>query len=302
MGRKHKTFLFGANGVIGSYLLNHANNDFEGFSKTVSSNSSYSKLNCLNINDLENFAKRINSDFSIIFLIGLAHKKGKGKDLPTFRSVNKQTLVNLITVLEKYEKIPDKIIFASSISVYGERYQTSIYNENLLPNPYSPYGITKLEAEKYLTERYPERTWILRFAPVYHRGFKLNLFRRSKLHNFYYRVGKGNKKLSLCNINNIVTVVSNILNNKISEGIYNVSDNIEYTYNDLLNKFNPDFIIPIPLILLKLLYLLGVITKNNFIKENTIKLLTHNVFPSKKIIDHLILDEGLNYTLNEEFN
>ena len=114
--------------------------------------------------------------------------------------------------------------------------------------------------------------------------------------------GKGNKKLSLCNINNIVTVVSNILNNKVSEGIYNVSDNTEYTYNDLLNKFNPDFIIPIPLILLKLLYLFGVVTKNNFIKENTIKLVTHNVFPSKKIIDHLILDEGLNYTLNEEFN
>ena len=110
--------------------------------------------------------KRIsNDDLSIfpkidvlIFLVGLAHDKGKEADQELFRSVNFDSLMNLIESLESVNNLPDKIIFSSTISVYGERYNQRVYDESLDPNPFSPYAMTKWEAEQYLNENHKERS------------------------------------------------------------------------------------------------------------------------------------------------
>ena len=62
----------------------------------------------------------------------------------------------------------------------------------------------------------------------------LNIQRRCQINGRFYRVGKGNKKLSLCNVENIVFAIQKIINNKIPIGIYNLSDSKPYTYNELL--------------------------------------------------------------------
>ena len=49
---------------------------------------------------------------AFIFLVGLAHKKGKGKELGEFRRINNQTLVNLLSKLDEKNKLPERIIFA----------------------------------------------------------------------------------------------------------------------------------------------------------------------------------------------
>ena len=92
--------------------------------------------------------------------MGLAHAKGKGKDLPEFKKVNYQTLVNLLSALAENNKVPDKIIFASTISVYGEKYHQRIYDEEFEQTPFSPYAITKLEAEQHLLKKYSIRVLI----------------------------------------------------------------------------------------------------------------------------------------------
>ena len=66
----------------------------------------------------------------------------------------------------------------------------------------------------------------------------LNIFRRIKLKNFFFRVGKGNNLLSLCHIGNIILCVKGIMNNKIPNGIYNISDINPYSYNLLLEKYS----------------------------------------------------------------
>ena len=144
----------------------------------------------------------------LIFLVGLAHSKGKKKDLSKFREINYQTLYNLLSSLSKNNKTPRKIIFASTISVYGEKYHQNIYSEALVPKPFSPYAVTKLEAEQYLLKNYSNKSWILRFAPVYSSSFKLNLNRRTKIFNNLYRAGNGGYKLSLCNVKNINSIVT----------------------------------------------------------------------------------------------
>ena len=229
----------------------------------------------------------------LIFLVGLAHKKGKGAELDLFEAVNYRTLVNLFNGLEKKNKLPGKIIFASTVSVYGERNEVSEYNEIIQPKPFSPYALTKLKAEKYLIEKYPERSWVLRFAPVYSQKFMLNIERRVKICSYFYRVGTGDAKFSLCNLKNILTVVERVIENKVPAGVYNLSDRAEYSYNEIIRTMNGARALPIPKILVKLVYILGKISNNTFLKENSLKLIKDNVFPSNKIRQHIELPYGI---------
>jgi nucleoside-diphosphate-sugar epimerase len=233
----------------------------------------------------------------LIFLVGLAHAKGKGADMPVFRSINLQTIVNLLQALEKVHKLPGKIIFASTISVYGERYYHSEYNESLEPEPYSPYAITKLEAEKYLLDNYAGRSWLLRFAPVYSENFTLNIDRRTKINKFFYKAGNGKARLSLCKIDNIMQAMADILEDNVPPGVYNISDPIEYTYTDLLSSQEARYVLRIPKSLIWLVRIGGKLTRNIGIIENSTKLITDNIFSSNKIRRFIDLPHTLNDSL-----
>ena len=147
----------------------------------------------------------------------------------------------------------------------------------------SPYAVTKLEAEQYLLDNFGLKSWILRLSPIYSSDFLLNIYRRTKIGSSFYRVGKSLKKLSLCNIGNVVTVVEGIIKDKVPVGTYNLSDPKEYTYDELLQWQKAKLVLYIPLIAVKLLYHLGKFTNIIFLKENTIKLISDNIFPSEKI-------------------
>ena len=196
--------------------------------------------------------------------------------------------------MDEKNKLPKKIIFASTISVYGEKINQNIYLEDSPAEPFSPYAITKLGAEKFLLNKYITQSWILRLAPVYASNFKLNIKRRTIIGSWFYKVGTGYKKLSLCNLDNIGLTVKSIIENKIPPGVYNLSDAKDYSYNDLLSYVNAKWIIYIPTFLVKGLYIMGKIMNNVFLKENAIKLISNNIFPSNKIRKFIELPSKLN--------
>ena len=75
--------------------------------------------------------------------------------------------------------------------------------------------------EEYIEVNCKSPYFILRLSPVYSDEFKLNIKRRTELKGINYRVGKGDNKLSLCNVKNIVDVVDNIIDGNIqSNEIY----------------------------------------------------------------------------------
>jgi len=230
----------------------------------------------------------------LIYLVGLAHRKGKKSDLNEFNNVNYETLVNLLTFLGSVSKLPDKIIFASTTSVYGEKYDQIIYDENTMPKPFSPYAITKLKAEEYLLKNYSERSWIIRFASSYSPEFLINIYRRTKIGGRFYKVGKGVKKLSLCSFENIRVAFQEIVNENVPIGVYNLSDTKHYSYNELLAWQGASFTLRVPKNIVKILYYFGKLFGNNFLKENTIKLLTDNIYPNNKITAFIELPYVLN--------
>jgi len=286
-----KLLVAGADGMIGQSLVADLSSRY-----SLTTTGFYTKEPEITyIGDLsqkeftDDVAAMCNKPKVLVFLIGLAHKKGKDADYRLFEKVNFITLVNLIEALQEHNKLPEKIIFASSVSVYGERREIMVYNENTETQPFSPYAVTKLKAEKYLVENYPEISWVLRFAPVYSKDFMLNIVRRTKIGPFHYKVGNGKSQLSLCSLKNIHTAIERIISGGVPVGIYNLSDQNNYTYNDILKYVNTNLVFRVPIVLPQLAYYFGLFSNNIFVRENSLKLIKDNVFPSSKIRNHINL-------------
>ena len=278
----------GGSGIIGSYLKQTYNTKNFTF---------FSSKDCdlISNDSIKNFFTNSEQFDILIYLVGLAHRKGKKSDLNEFNNMNYQTLVNLLSFLGSIDNLPNKIIFASTISVYGEKYYQNIYSEDIIPNPSSPYAVTKLKAEQYLLNNYSNRSWILRFAPVYSSTFFLNIDRRTKIGSLFYQVGNGSNKFSICNIKNIKSTIRGIKNNIIPPGVFNISDTRSYDYKELLKWQGASFVLRIPKLIVRFLYYFGKLSGNIFLQENTTKLLTDNIYSNNKIAEFI----DLSYTLND---
>ena len=295
-----RTLILGANGIVGSSIKEFFLNEYSRNTKNTLICPDSRSLNLTKATKVKSYFEKNDKFDNIIFLVAMAHSKGKNKDVDEFRRLNFNTLKNTLDALDYLKKLPQKFIFTSTISVYGEKYFQKLYNEETTKTPFSPYATTKLEAEKYLLSKYQNISWIFRLAPVYSPKFKLNIDRRTKIKNFYYRVGKGNAKLSVCNIKNISICVKEVINNRVDVGIYNISDKHPISYNDLLKFQKANNIISIPRIIFMGLYIFGRVFQNIFLKENCVKLLTDNIFSSKKIQNFIKLEYDISQTAKHD--
>jgi len=291
----NKILIAGGNGFIGKHISKYLQEKYEIYSIGYENYSfnNYEKVDLTQLEEVIKYVKSLPVIDTLIFLTGLAHSKGKNKDYEEFYNINVLTLINLLTILNKGDKLPAKIIFSSTISVYGENWHRETYHEKIGLSPRSPYAKTKMEAENYLLENYKDNSWILRFSPVYAGNFMLNIDRRTIIKNKFYCVGDGKAKLSLLNIQNIEKVIHSIIENKIPSGVYNLADNKTYNYLDLLELQGAGKVLHIPKIIMYLIYKLGQLTKINYLIENSIKLSTDNVFSPDKIHKYLSLDKEL---------
>tara|TARA_Y100000768_G_scaffold388808_1_gene387381 strand:+ start:18677 stop:19558 length:882 start_codon:yes stop_codon:yes gene_type:complete len=290
----YSILIAGANGVIGSYLCEKLNQDFNIIPISKNPNTvDISKVDLCDKDSIKNFFKKDQNFDCLIFLAGRAHKKSRNKDLQKYEDSNFITLKNLLITLDQLHMTPKKVIFASTISVYGENYCKSEYYENSELNPISSYAKTKIKAEKFLLDNFKSVSWILRLSPVYSDSFMLNITRRIKLGNFFFKIGNGKAKFSLCNIINIEEVVRAIIHNNVPLGIYNISDPKNYTYIDLLKYCKVRKFIRIPSFVAGFTYIVSILTRNIYYKESSIKLLTNNIFPSTKIDKYVKLKNYL---------
>lgn len=95
-------------------------------------------------------------------------RKSWGRDFDTYVTENIQATQRLLEAARSAPSQP-RVIFASSSSLYGdaEAYPT---DENTMPRPRSPYGVTKLAAEnlcRLYSANYGLETISLRFFTVY---------------------------------------------------------------------------------------------------------------------------------------
>lgn len=295
-----KILLTGVNGFIGSNIYKELKSKHEvlGISRSKDSKICNQYISCdLTDRDKLKEVLKQHSDIDVIIhCAALAHNKGNDLSFDRFQKVNYGVTKDLIDLSNEYLNLK-QFIFLSTISVYGERMDKSVYVETDECYPKSPYAVAKKKSEEYIKENCKCDYYMLRLAPVYSDEFKLNIQRRTEMKGFNYIVGNGSNKLSLCNIKNIVDAVTNIINGNVDKNeIYNISDEKEYTFKNMLDVNNVSkFNLFIPKFAINILYRINKVTiKKQFIDENSIKLVSDNIYSSNKIRKNIELKYKLN--------
>jgi len=137
-----------------------------------------------------------------------------------------------------------KMVYASSIAIYGHNRKGETLTEESEAKPHGAYGESKYMAEqviKAFAAANKRLTYtILRFGVMYGVGYYQNSFMRVfkmiKENKMRY-IGNGENHLVLVNVNDAVAAMLEVMDNdKSNNRTYNVSDGVAYTQKSLFKK------------------------------------------------------------------
>jgi nucleoside-diphosphate-sugar epimerase len=224
-----KIFITGVNGFVGQNLAPYLAKYFhlQGISRTKTSNS----LNYENF-----FQKKVAYDAMI-------HLAGKAHDLKNVASPKDYYEANFELTKQLFDAFlgseASVFIFMSTVKAAADKV-VGVLTEETVPNPKTHYGMSKRQAEQYiLSHKLPEgkRVYILRPCMIHGPGNKgnLNLLYQMVVKGLPWPLGNFQNKRSFLSIENLCFVIKEALENTaIPSGVYQVSDDICLSTNDLI--------------------------------------------------------------------
>lgn len=229
----------------------------------------------------------------VIHLAGLAHDLGEVSNETDYFRVNTDFTKEVFDAF--LCSSAKKFIFLSSVKAASDIVR-DILTEDTLPQPKTPYGLSKLKAEQYIVSHHDttnnKQYYILRPAMVYGVGNKGNL---NKLYQFLEKgypwpLGAFNNHRSFCAVENLLFVIDAILKmENFPQGIYNVCDDEVVTTNDLVEWIQYFIgkrrrICKIPFFVIYMLVKLGDLFDLSFNSETFKKLTDSYVVSNKKLV------------------
>ena len=186
------------------------------------------------------------SDF-IITQDVVIHLAAKSQDLKKCDTIEFYYEVNVNLTKKIFDAFlkskASTFIMFSSVKAVADRVD-GVLTEDTIPKPFTNYGKSKLEAEKYILSKdlgEGKKLFILRPCLIHGPGNKGNL---SLLYNIIAKgipwpFGLFLNKRSYTGIDNLLFVVRELVNrNDINSGIYNVADVESISTNDLFLKIS----------------------------------------------------------------
>jgi nucleoside-diphosphate-sugar epimerase len=221
----------GNKGFVGSNLtkfLQNKNNKIIGVSRAPNGQEiDYDNLNVSFLNGAD----------SIIHLAGKAHDLKKTSDDAAYFEVNTELTKRLFDQFLKSDC--ETFIYMSSVKAVADQ-ADDILTENVIPNPITVYGKSKLAAENYLlSKKIPstKRVYILRPCMIHGPKNKgnLNLLYSFVAKGIPYPFASYKNKRSFVSIDNLCFIINELLDNKkITSGIYNIADDTSLSTIDLV--------------------------------------------------------------------
>ena len=179
----------------------------------------------------------INQDV-VIHLAGKAHDLKKTSNPDEYYQVNTEFTKEMFDAfLASDAKV---FIFLSSVKAVADEVK-EILTEDLIPNPITHYGKSKLLAEKYiLSKKIPvgKRVYILRPCMIHGPGNKgnLNLLYKLVSKGIPWPLGTFDNKRSFCSIDNLMFIIKELIEREdIASGVYNISDDEALSTNDVIS-------------------------------------------------------------------
>ena len=230
-----KVLITGADGFTGFYLSAHLERcGYQVFKTSAQRKDDF--LYC-DICDKDS-VKDVLSYAKPNFVIHLAAISFAPSDPSLIYKVNVEGSRNLLGCLQGSDIRPERIILASSASVYGEQ-KTETLSENLQPNPISPYAKSKFEMEK-MTSNYDLDVIITR--PFNYTGVRQpNNFLIPKIVSHFkdekltIELGNLTPKREYNSVLDVVKIYERLLGIKSDYKIFNIGSGAGYSVGDIVN-------------------------------------------------------------------
>jgi nucleoside-diphosphate-sugar epimerase len=243
------TIIFGGYGFIGSHLYKKIKKNKYRF--TSRDQNKYS------LNFFSKLIKKHNPK-NIFFLSGNPSPSiSENKHLFDIK-VNNIKIQNLLEAA-KINNFLGKIIYGSSIAVYGSNNKKKI-GENELLNPESHYAVSKINAENqcmYYANKFKLNIIVLRLSSVFGPGLnrqviyeiikKTILNPKKKL----FMDGSSNDKREFLFIDDLIKILLLIANKKINSGIYNIGTSRQIYIKNIIKYVQKKLKLNYPVIFLK---------------------------------------------------
>jgi nucleoside-diphosphate-sugar epimerase len=231
-----KITVIGGSGFVGTNLcrqLSLKQQDFEIIDLKMSKQFP-EKCKIANVRDAETLRNTITGD--VVVNLAEVHRDDV-RDKTEYQRTNVDGAENVALVCD--EKGIDKIVFTSTVAVYG--FAEPGTDESGAINPFNEYGRTKFEAEEKL------RAWhaqgdnsliIVRPTVIFGEGNRGNVFNllNQIASGKFVMVGKGENKKSMAYIGNIVAFLETCIATEERYGVYNYIDTPDLTMNELVSQ------------------------------------------------------------------
>ena len=225
-----KIAITGFTGFVGQNLARYLSDiDVLGISRKAKGiNITYSELSRNIFNEQKVF----------IHLAGKAHDFKKTSDDAAYFEVNTNLTKRLFDQFS--ESDCEVFIYMSSVKAAADSVE-GVLTEDVIPNPITVYGKSKLAAEEYILSRKnlkDKRVYILRPCMIHGPGNKgnLNLLYNLVSKRIPWILGAFQNKRSYCSIDNLLFIINELIEkNTIPSGVYNVADDDYLSTNEIIS-------------------------------------------------------------------
>lgn len=231
-----KVTVIGGSGFVGTNLCRQLLlklQDFEIIDLKIS-NQFPEKCKIADVRDVDTLRETITGD--VVVNLAAVHRDDV-RDKTEYQRTNVDGAENIALVCQ--EKGIDKIVFTSTVAVYG--FAEPGTDETGTINPFNEYGRTKFEAEEKL------RAWnvkgensliIVRPTVIFGEGNRGNVFNllNQIASGKFLMVGKGENKKSMAYIGNVVAFLESCISTDQNYGVYNYVDTPDLTMNELISQ------------------------------------------------------------------
>lgn len=231
-----KITVIGGSGFVGTNLcraLALKQQDFEILDLKMS-NEFPDKCKIADVRDTQSLRDSITGD--VVINLAAVHRDDV-QDKSLYQRTNVNGAANVATACADLGI--DKIIFTSSVAVYGLAPPGT--NESGAINPFNEYGRTKFEAEEELRKWHSKgnrELIIIRPTVIFGEGNRGNVYNLLKqiASNRFLMIGSGCNKKSMAYIENVVAFIMISIDVKISYGLFNYTDTPVLTMNELVSQ------------------------------------------------------------------
>jgi len=223
-----KIFITGINGFVGQNLRPYLAEDYD-----IKGISRKKNPDCLTY---ETFLKEANLYNTMVHLAGKAHDLKKTSNDGEYYEVNYQLTKRLYDQFLQSEA--KQFIYISSVKAAADSIE-GVLTEEVIPDPLTVYGKSKLMAEAYILDNLPldKKVYILRPCMIHGPGNKgnLNLLFHLVRKGFPWPLGAFENQRSFCSVENLCFVIKELLHQGIvPSGVYNVADDESLSTNELI--------------------------------------------------------------------